>query len=631
MESGQASGQIHPKRGEQQAQLDGTGDEYCNFKIEKNLETGSVGVFEVEAVSLGKLQKVLLHCEASPKSQHWYCDKVIFREAEKNSEYVFNCERWLPFMSQGIMHSEIELYPQEEDWKITVVTGDFETAGTTATVFLYAYGENRASGPITLGSGKEQLFDPNSKNAFKPNDRLDASEIEKGSFIEFPGPDQESCCCLEKEINPYLATTTLRKDVESDKVNLIDLGLLHKIRIGRDNTGNDPRWYLEEVTFEKVVPLSVEEICLPIESWLSKDKDECDTWREVAIRDPVEELLPCLLSSSKTYQNINFVFSAKQLEMFIVYMFQRELLAVSLGDLEKVLISHDGAGPDNFGIKDGISYSKEKLLVLNWSEKDCKNDVMAGLDTMMDLNKKANTGHNCDHWGAETFANVYLTLYSKRGDTGVRKLHTSLTKGRKVQSNKVDSVLVEAVSLSHLQKVAIGHDGEGYGVEMYLKMVTVKESQDSNKEWVFPFWNWLDTHLGLCETVYKIVTVVEMRSIQRLFLLTQDELADIGSIYKVQVTGPHSELKQPWHLDLLHMKHTGTKEEMYLAFDCWFNAKEDKCVELPALYADQEPLPVVEYEIHFHKGDLEKTDALERFIFVYKEKKVTRGSDGLTR
>lgn len=52
-----------------------------------------VSVFEVEAVSLGKLQKVLLRCEANIKSQHWYCDKVIVREAQNNSEYVFNCER----------------------------------------------------------------------------------------------------------------------------------------------------------------------------------------------------------------------------------------------------------------------------------------------------------------------------------------------------------------------------------------------------------------------------------------------------------------------------------------------------------------------------------------------------------
>uniref|UniRef100_A0A8U8BB29 Oxygen-regulated protein 1 n=1 Tax=Geospiza parvula TaxID=87175 RepID=A0A8U8BB29_GEOPR len=75
-------------------------------------QRGMVSDFAVEAVSLGKLQKVLLRCEASTQSQHWYCDKVIVREAGSNSEYVFNCERWLPFMSQGIIHSEIELYPQ---------------------------------------------------------------------------------------------------------------------------------------------------------------------------------------------------------------------------------------------------------------------------------------------------------------------------------------------------------------------------------------------------------------------------------------------------------------------------------------------------------------------------------------
>lgn len=74
-------------------------------------------------------------------------------------------------------------------------------------------------------------------------------------------------------------------------------------------------------------------------------------------------------------------------------------------------------------------------------------------------------------------------------------------------SLQVDSFLVEAVSLSHLQKVIIGHDGQGYGAGMYLKMITVRESQDSDNEWVFPCWNWLDTHLGLCETVCEIFTV----------------------------------------------------------------------------------------------------------------------------
>ncbi|KAM9387408.1 LOW QUALITY PROTEIN: oxygen-regulated protein 1 [Phaethornis superciliosus] len=719
--------------------------------------------FEMEAVCLGKLQKVLLRCEAHVKSQYWYCDKVIVREAQNNLEYFFNCERWLPFITQGVLHSEIELYPQEGDWKIAVVTGDSATAGTTATVSLYSYGENKASGPIILGSGKHQLFNPSSEDTFK--------------------------------------------------INLRDLGQLYKICIGHDNTGNDPSWYLEEVRLE-VIPLFVEEICLPIECWLAEDKDEGDTWREVAIRNPAKELVPLLVYEVHVYtgarlgaetdsniyinlistrgdagkrklhrsKNNHVKFQQEQMDIFCIK-------AVSLGDLEKVLISHDGAGPGNGWFLDKIvikpegGEAQEVVFPCNrwlaptantqqWKVKvktdgdsprpqECKrtlviygskgksdelllspqtpgqvcflpratdefivetgelgdvykirvscDDVpgfegwylksfhLKQLHTKQELNFNASelslnredaelmrkfpavsedqktlpvckyvvSVHIGDCWGAETFANVYN--YGKRGDTGVRKLHTSLSRGRKFKRNKVDSFLVEAVSLSHLEKVVIGNDGEGYGAGMYLEMVTVKEL-DSDEEWVFPLWNWLDSHLGLCDTVCEIVTVgrrlisspklpeIHMDSSglwimditgsdlskeedpihlsfnfygnlsdKKLLLQVtgkatqiRDELADIGSIHKVQVTGPHSKLKQPH--DLLHMKHTGTKEEMYLAFDCWFNPNEDKCVELPALYADQEPLPVVEYTIHLH-GDLKKADATVEALCIQGEKR----------
>lgn len=79
------------------------------------------------------------------------------------------------------------------------------------------------------------------------------------------------------------------------QINLRDLGQLYKIRIGHDNTGNDPSWYLEEVRLERLSPLS-QEICLSIECWLAEDKGEGDTWREVAIRNPTKEILPCTCS-----------------------------------------------------------------------------------------------------------------------------------------------------------------------------------------------------------------------------------------------------------------------------------------------------------------------------------------------
>ncbi|XP_035174465.1 oxygen-regulated protein 1 isoform X4 [Oxyura jamaicensis] len=649
--------------------------------IPVKFQKGKVNAFEVKAVSLGKLQKVLLRCEANSKSQYWYCDKVIVREAENNSEYVFNCERWLPFMSQGVIHSEIYLYPQdiqvnqqlkmqqetnEGDWKITVVTGDFETAGTTATVSLYAYGEKKASGPIILGSGKHQLFNPNSEDTFK--------------------------------------------------INLGDLGQLYKIRIGHDNTGNDPSWYLEEIRLERLVPISQEEICLPIECWLAEDKDEGDTWREVAIRNPTKELLPLLVYEIHVYtgaklgaesdvyinligtrgdagkrklhrsKNNNVKFQHGQMDIFFIK-------AVSLGDLEKVLISHDGAAPGNGWFLDKIvvkykegKEAREVVFPCNRWLDEYQDDgkTQRELTAKKDVNSKKSF-LKAQQWSVQVKTDGdspepqdckrTLVIYGSKGKSDKillspqRPGHVCFLP-RATDEFIVDSFLVEAVSLSHLRKVVIGHDGEGYGAGMYLKMIAVRESQDSDKEWVFPWWNWLDTHLGSCETVCEIVTVgrrliscpklpeinvqssglwimditgsdlsneVDPLHLSFIFygnlnhkklplqvtgkaIQIKDELADIGSLYKVQVTGPHSKLKQPWHLDLLHMKHTGTNEEMYLAFDCLFNPNEDKCVELPALYADQEPLPVVEYSVHLHTGDLKKDATGEAYLCIQGER-----------
>lgn len=45
--------------------------------------------------------------------------------------------------------------------------------------------------------------------------------------------------------------------------------------------------------------------------------------------------------------------------------------------------------------------------------------------------------HTGDLWGSETFANIYITVYGERGDTGVRKLQDSFIEGEKFQRNKV--------------------------------------------------------------------------------------------------------------------------------------------------------------------------------------------------
>ncbi|KAM5211478.1 LOW QUALITY PROTEIN: lipoxygenase homology domain-containing protein 1-like [Hipposideros larvatus] len=163
----------------------------CKSNMPVKFQRGQIDTFQLEAVSLGKLQKVLLCCEASDKSQYWYCEKVIIREPGTMSKSIFICERWLPFMFV-IIHSETEVYHQEmqinhqpkileeaneEDWKVTVVTGDLDNASTMATVSLYVYVEARPSGPIILGSGKHQLFNPNSADIFKRGIQLTEQQL----------------------------------------------------------------------------------------------------------------------------------------------------------------------------------------------------------------------------------------------------------------------------------------------------------------------------------------------------------------------------------------------------------------------------------------------------------------------
>ncbi|XP_074134524.1 lipoxygenase homology domain-containing protein 1-like isoform X1 [Sminthopsis crassicaudata] len=758
-------------------------------------QRGQIDKFQVEAVSLGKLQKVLLLCKATDLSQYWYCEKVIVREPMKELESIFNCERWLPFMSQGIIHSEIELYPQEMqinhqpkmqeeanegDWKITVVTGDYEKAGTTATVSLYAYGEKRSSGPIILGSGKHQLFNPNSADIFK--------------------------------------------------INLKDVGELYKIRIEHDNSGNDPSWYLEEIKLEEIATGEV--FSVTVDCWITENEDDGHSCKEIAINRPNKKPLPLVAYEIHVYTGsklgaetdsnvlINLIgsrgdsgkrrlhqsknnqvkFRQGQMDIFVIR-------AVSLGELKKVLISHDGTGPGNgwFLEKIIIKFKEEedqevlfpcdrwldeyqddgkterellsksgqwiiqvktaedspkageckKTLVIYGSKGKSKDlilsprnpgqmcflpgttdeflievgdvgdvykirvtcDDLPGFEgwhlksfhieesqTKQEMNfdcscwfsrddgelvkefpaetkdqnplpvvKYIVSVYTGDQWGAETFANVYITLYGKRGDSGARKLYQSLKKGELFQRNKLDLFIVEAVSLSHLEKVLLAHDGEGYGAGLYLKMITIQESKDPNIEWVFPCWNWLDSHLGAYVTVSELKTIgkrlicspeqplinghgswivdiigsglstkEEMMELSLVFYgdlnhkklavhMTEngaqikDELEGIGSLYKLQVSGTSIQLNRSWHLDTVNLRHTGSTLEMWLIFDYWFRSNEEDCVELPILISGQDPLPVVEYSVQIHTGDVKNADATGKaYIYIKGE----RGDSG---
>lgn len=63
-----------------------------------------------------------------------------------------------------------------------------------------------------------------------------------------------------------------------------------------------------------------------------------------------------------------------------------------------------------------------------------------------------------DLWNGGTQSNVYLTIYGDRGDSGVRQLYVSNKKDA-FSKGQTNHFTVEAVSLGHLKRVIVGHDG----------------------------------------------------------------------------------------------------------------------------------------------------------------------------
>uniref|UniRef100_S4RSR5 PLAT domain-containing protein n=1 Tax=Petromyzon marinus TaxID=7757 RepID=S4RSR5_PETMA len=347
------------------------------------------------------------------------------------------------------------------EWKILLVTGDGPDSGTEATVSLVVYGERGVSRTLLLGSGESHLFKPRS--------------------------------------------------VDSFRISLPELGELYKLRVGHSGVGEASAWLLERV---RLKPAGGRPLELPVTRWLADDRDDGDTWREVPVPRPGKRLLPVVVyqlsvltggragadtdarvhaslwgergdsGARLLHRSLNnpIPFQEGQMDVF-------RLEAVSLGELRKVVIGHDGTSP-------GQGWFLDRVVVkVTGSELDreyvfpCERWVrvregsggvaVSALVDPGDVGELYKLSHHRyvvsvhvgERWGAETFAGVYMTLYGESGDTGCRLLTFNSTFPRRAQT---DSFLVEAVSLGQVRKVVIGHDGEGYGSGLFVKMVTVR-------------------------------------------------------------------------------------------------------------------------------------------------------------
>ncbi|KAI4894673.1 hypothetical protein NFI96_015585 [Prochilodus magdalenae] len=227
-------------------------------------ERGQEDDFSITAVELGPLKKLRIRHDNSHSHSAWYLDRVEIVDTKDDTRYYFPCNRWLAIdeddgqIARELVPVDEAFMKKDEDeedsgatlgleqkamsttYTLRIKTGEKKYAGTDANVFAILYGEYDDTGIINLKACKSH------KNKF-----------EQGMIDEFT-------------------------------VEAVDLGDLQKLRIGHDNSGGSPGWFLDWVEIN--APSQGQKLRFPCGRWLDKGEDDGAIVRDLYPADLQTEL-----------------------------------------------------------------------------------------------------------------------------------------------------------------------------------------------------------------------------------------------------------------------------------------------------------------------------------------------------
>ncbi|KAL2296415.1 hypothetical protein Nmel_015731, partial [Mimus melanotis] len=193
---------------------------------------GSVEKFSVWGLDVGEIKKVEVgHDGATPESC-WLMEELSIVVPTKGTMYNFVCKCWLARdKGDGLTSRILNILDAECVnigikilYEVTVVTGDIESGGTDASIFMTVFGSN--------GNTEEMLLDKN-------GDRFERGQ--EDSFI----------------------------------MEIADIAPLRKMRIRTDGKGTRPHWFMERITLKNLTNQEV--ATFTYGDWLSKLKNDKGT------------------------------------------------------------------------------------------------------------------------------------------------------------------------------------------------------------------------------------------------------------------------------------------------------------------------------------------------------------------
>ncbi|KAM9858421.1 lipoxygenase homology domain-containing protein 1 [Aulostomus maculatus] len=506
-----------------------TGERYLKNSGNLNkFERGQEDVFTVTAIDLGPLKKLRIRHDNTYCSA-WYLDRVEIVDTKEDTTYYFPCNRWLAVdeddgqiarelvpVDEAFMRKDedeegtgatlgLEQKSMSTTYTLKIKTGEKKYAGTDANVFVTLFGENDDTGIVNLKACK------NYKNKF-----------EQGMINEFT-------------------------------VEAVDLGDLEKLRIGHDNSGGSPGWFLDWVEID--APSQGQRLRFPCGRWLDKGEDDGATLRDLYPAElQTEFYTPFVPYELKIYTSDVFG-AGTDADVFIVLYgpkgvctqqkhlcvnkrerrlyFERgaeDMFIVELEDvgdvIEKIRVGHDNRGSnpgwhlDRVEIRRQLRKGKGSETTIfpceRWlakseddgetvrelvpsdiiTEKLLRDGTLKRTETEVEDALETHTYQvsvrTGDMYRAGTDANVFLTIYGDLGDTGERKLAKSENNKNKFERGEVDKFTIEAVDLGQVFKIRIRHDNTMMAADWYLDQVEVMDVE-SEEVYMFLCERWLST------------------------------------------------------------------------------------------------------------------------------------------
>uniref|UniRef100_A0A2R8MPB5 Lipoxygenase homology domain-containing protein 1 n=1 Tax=Callithrix jacchus TaxID=9483 RepID=A0A2R8MPB5_CALJA len=496
-------------------------------------DTFQTDTFTIYAIDLGALTKIRIRHDNTGNRAGWFLDRIDITDMNNEITYYFPCQRWLAVEEDDGQLSR-ELLPVDESY----VLPQSEESGRG--------GDNNPLDNLALEQkDKSTTFSVTIKTGVKKNAGTDANV-----FITLFGTQDDTGMTLLKSSKTN-SNKFERDSIEIFTVETLDLGDLWKVRLGHDNTGKAPGWFVDWVEVD--APSLGKCMTFPCGRWLAKNEDDGSIVRDLFHAELQTRLYTPFVPYEITLYTSDVFAAGTDANIFIIIygcdavctqqkylctnkreqkqFFERKSASrfiVELEDvgeiIEKIRIGHNNTGmnpgwhcshvdirrllPDKDGAET-LTFPCDRWLATSeddkktirelvpydiFTEKYMKDgslrQVYKEVEEPLDIVLYSVQIFTGNISGAGTDAKVYITIYGDLGDTGERYLGKSENRTNKFERGTADTFIIEAADLGVIYKIKLRHDNSKWCADWYVEKVEIWNDTNED-EFLFLCGRWL--------------------------------------------------------------------------------------------------------------------------------------------